>query len=135
MSEILITGGTGFLGSHLVPLLAADGHHLRIIGRSGAPEAEKLGAEVVQAPLQNREAVRRAVSGAEVVYHLAGEVNFHPDDPRRLYELHVDCTRTLLEECLAAKVSRVILASTSGTIGISKLERVATEEDDYPIEA
>lgn len=133
--RILVTGGTGFLGGALVPLLAAEGHRLRLIGRSPAPEAEALGAEVVRAPLQDREAVRRALQGVEAVYHLAGQVSFDPGDPAAMYDLHVQCTRTLLEDCVAAGVGRVVLASSSGTIGISREERVHTEEDPYPIAA
>jgi dihydroflavonol-4-reductase len=133
VSRILVTGGTGFLGGALVPLLAGAGHTLRLIGRSAAPEAERLGAEMVRAPLQDREAVKRALDGVEVVYHLAGQVSFDPEHPEALYELHVGCTRVLLEESLAAGVRRVVMASSSGTIAVSREERVATEDDDYPI--
>ncbi len=131
--NVLVTGGTGFLGSALVPLLAADGHQVRLVARSAAPEAEALGAEVVRAPLQDRAAVRRALEGVEAVFHLAGQVSFDPAEPAALYELHVECTRQLLEDCQAAAVRRFVLASSSGTIAVSKTERVATEEDDYPI--
>ncbi len=131
--KLLVTGGTGFLGGALVPLLAEAGHGLRLIGRSPSPEAAALGAEVVQAPLQDREAVRRALAGVEAVYHLAGQVSFEGSDPAAMYDLHVQCTRVLLEECRAAGVRRVVLASSSGTIGISREERLHTEEDDYPL--
>ena len=133
--RILVTGGTGFLGSALVPLLAADGHALRILARGGAPRAESLGAEVVPAPLEDAEAVRRALEGVEVVYHLAGRVSFDAEDPAALYRLHVEGTRRLLEACAAARVSRLVLASSSGTIGVSRAERTATEADDHPIAA
>jgi len=131
--RILVTGGTGFLGGALVPLLAEAGHTLRLLGRSPAPEAAALGAEVVQAPLQDREAVRRALGGVEAVYHLAGQVSFDPRDPAAMYQLHVQCTRVLLEECRAAGVRRLVLASSSGTIGISREEKLHTEEDDVPL--
>jgi len=131
--RILVTGGTGFLGGALVPQLAEAGHALRLLGRSPAPEAAALGAEVVQAPLQDREAVRRALAGVEAVYHLAGQVSFDPGDPAAMYDLHVQCTRVLLEECRAAGVRRFLLASSSGTIGISREERLHTEEDEYPL--
>jgi len=131
--RILVTGGTGFLGGALVPLLAEAGHALRLLGRSPAPEAAALGAEVVQAPLQDRAALRRALAGVEVVYHLAGQVSFDPGDPAAMYDLHVQCTRVLLEESRAAGVRRLLLASSSGTIGISRQERVHTEEDEVPL--
>ncbi len=132
--KLLVTGGTGFLGAHLVPRLIAAGHEVRIIGRSkpAGPGLEK--AEYVQGDLKNREVVRRALEGVQAVYHLAGLVSFQDQDARRMYELHVDSTRELLRDVRESGVQRVILASTSGTIAVSKEERVGTEDDGYPIE-
>lgn len=132
--KILVTGGTGFLGGALVPRLAAEGHALRLLARRGAPDAERLGAEVISAPLEDDTAVRGALRGVEAVYHLAGEVSFDPEDPARLYALHVQGTRRLLEACVAAGVGRVVVASSSGTIAVSKVDRVATEADPHPID-
>ena len=132
--KLLVTGGTGFLGAHLVPRLVAAGHEVRIIGRSkpAGPGLEK--AEYIQGDLKNREVVRRALEGVQAVYHLAGLVSFQDKDARRMYELHVDSTRELLRDVRESGVQRVILASTSGTIAVSKEERVGTEDDGYPIE-
>ncbi len=131
--RILVTGATGFLGSHLLPLLAEAHHSLRVLARGEAPAAAALGAEVVTAGLRDRPTLRRALAGVEAVYHLAGQVEFDPADPAALFDLHVQGTRVLLEEAHAAGVGRVLLASTSGTVGISKEPRVATEADDYPL--
>lgn len=131
--KLLVTGGTGFLGAHLVPRLVAAGHEVRIIGRSRptGPGFEKV--EYVRGDLKEREAVRRALEGVRAVYHLAGLVSFQDKDARRMYELHVHRTRELLHEVREAGVQRVILASTSGTIAVSREERVGTEEDDHPL--
>ena len=131
--NILVTGGTGFLGSALLPLLAEGGHRLRVIARGDAAGAARLGAEVVRAPLEDRDAVRQALRGVEAVYHLAGHVAFDGRDPAALYRLHVECTRTLLEDAHAAGVSRVVLASTSGTVAISREPKVHGEGDDAAI--
>ncbi|WP_242393688.1 NAD-dependent epimerase/dehydratase family protein [Anaeromyxobacter oryzisoli] len=133
--NLLVTGGTGFLGSTLVPLLAAGGHRLRLLQRSAAPEAERLGAEVVRASLEDADAdaIRAALDGVEAVLHLAGQVSFDPEEPERLYELHVQGTRRLLEACVAAGVKRVVLASSSGTTAVFEEERIGTEADPYPI--
>lgn len=131
--RILVTGATGFLGSHLVPKLIAKGHQVRIIARS-QPGPALAEAEHVKGDLMDRDSVRRALDGIEVVYHLAGLVDFDPKDGgRAMYRLHVDATRELLKDCLAAKIERFILASTSGAIAVSKEERIGTEDDDYPI--
>jgi nucleoside-diphosphate-sugar epimerase len=131
--NVLVTGATGFLGSALLPILAAQGHRLRVMARGDASAAEALGAEVVRASLQDREAVRRALDGIDAVEHLAGQVSFAAKDPAALYDLHVQCTRTLLEDAHAAGVKRFVLASSSGTVAISREEKVHTEDDPHPI--
>lgn len=130
--RILVTGATGFLGSHLVPRLLERGHEVRAIARS-APGPSLARAQFIRSGLEDRDVVRRALEGVEAVYHLAGLVSFDPKDGRRMYQLHVDRTRELLEDVRAAGVKRLVLASTSGTIAVSKEERIATEDDDYPI--
>ena len=131
--RVLVTGGSGFLGRALLPLLVRAGHEVRALARGDLAEARVLGIEVVPGALEDRGAVRRALAGIEAVVHLAGRVDFAPRDPSALYRLHVDGTRTLLEDALAAGVGRVVLASTSGTIGVSESPREATEDDDHPI--
>jgi dihydroflavonol-4-reductase len=133
MSRILVTGGTGFLGSALVPVLVAQGHKLRLLTRGVKLPAAAAGAEVIQGSLADTTILRRALKGVEVVYHLAGQVDFSPGNPTALFDLHVQGTRSLLELCEGAGIERLVLASTSGTIGISTTAREATEADDYPL--
>ncbi len=131
--KILVTGATGFLGTHLLPKLLDAGHRVRALARS-APSRPHPGLEVVQGSLEDRDLVRKAIAGVDAIYHLAGLVSFRPDDGRQMYRLHVDCTRMLLDELKASgQKPRFILASTSGTTAVSKEERLLTEADDYPI--
>jgi dihydroflavonol-4-reductase len=121
------------LGTHLVPRLVAAGHSVRLIGRSKPSGPAYAGTEYVPGDLKDRDAVRRALEGVEGVYHLAGLVSFQPKDARKMFELHVDSTRELLRDVREAGVKRVVLASTSGTIAVSKEEHTANEDADYPI--
>jgi dihydroflavonol-4-reductase len=133
--RILITGATGFLGKAVVPRLAEAGHRIRLFGRSPPGAALLEHGEFVQGDLSDRAAVKRALAGVDVLYHLAGLVSFDPKDGPTMYRLHVAGTRGLLEEARAlGGLQRVVLASTSGTIAASRTERVATEEDLPPIE-
>ena len=132
--KLLVTGATGFLGGALVPLLVRAGHEVRVLARGNAPEAEAAGCEIVRGDVRDADSVRRALAGREGLYHLAGLVSRDPRDAHKMYELHVSGTRVLLAEAERAGLQRVILASSSGTIGVSPVRRVATEEDDYPIE-
>jgi len=106
-----------------------------MLGRS-TPSAELLGhGEFVQGDLADRAAVKRALVGADVLYHLAGQVSFEPAHGPAMYRLHVAGTRSLLEEVRArGGLERLVLASTSGTTAASRTERTATEEDLPPIE-
>ena len=132
--KLLVTGATGFLGGALVPLLVEEGHQVRVLARGGSPDAEALGCVLSSGDVRDPETVRRALHGCEGLYHLAGLVSRDPRDAHKMYELHVSGTRVLLAEAERAGLQRVILASSSGTIGVSPVRRVATEEDDYPIE-
>ena len=130
--KLLVTGATGFLGSTLVPMLREAGHDVRVLVRSGAPFPD---AEGVKGDVRDPDSVRRALAGVEGLYHLAGLVSRDPADARKMYDLHVEGTRNLLTAAAHAGLRRIVLASSSGTIGVSRVRRVATEEDDYPIEA
>jgi len=132
--KLLVTGATGFLGSALLPLLTRAGHQVRVLARGDAAEAEAAGCEIVRGDVRDADVVRRALAGRDGLYHLAGLVSRDPRDAHKMYELHVQGTRVLLAEAERARLERVVLASSSGTIGVSPVRRVATEEDDYPIE-
>jgi len=129
--KLLVTGATGFLGSTLVPMLVEAGHEVRILARSATALKN---VEVVRGDVRDAGSVTRALRDREGLYHLAGLVSRDPADARKMYELHVDGTRNLLTAAEKAGVKRIVLASSSGTIGVSQTRRVATEDDDYPIE-
>jgi dihydroflavonol-4-reductase len=130
---ILITGGTGFLGSHLVKLLAADpavALRLRVLVHSAAPGwLRQLGVPVVQGSVTSPETLAPAVDGVSEIYHLAGLVSHLPEDAHRMYAVHVDGTRFLCEAAVKAGVRRIVMSSTSGTIAVSRREDDIADED------
>jgi nucleoside-diphosphate-sugar epimerase len=81
------------------------------------------------------EAVARAVEGVERIYHLAGLVSSKPGDAHRMAALHVDGTRLLSEAAARAGVSRIVIASTSGTVAVSRrADDVADEGTPAPVD-
>src|SRR5215213_10718216 len=82
----LVTGGTGFLGSHLVRLLVEEGAGpLRVLSTSKPAWLEELGVETVTGSITSPETVARAVEGVAEIYHLAGRVSREPEDAHLMY--------------------------------------------------
>ncbi len=131
-SSVLVTGATGFLGEHLCRALVDDGHIGRGLSRSRSAVLEELGVEHVRGDVLNADEVDRARDGVSAVFHSPpGAVSRDPGDAQRMMRLHVDGTRRVLEQMANAGVRRMILASTSGTIGVSTREEVLDESAPY----
>ncbi len=127
--DVLVTGGTGFIGANLVRALLADGHHVRVLVRpvSGRRTLAGCQVEVVPGDLLDPEPLRRAVAGCRVVFHVAADYRLWVPDPAALYRTNVEGTRHVLEACARARVERVVYTSTVGTLGIPKDGRPGTE--------
>jgi dihydroflavonol-4-reductase len=134
VSNVLVTGATGFLGEHLCRELVARGHTVRGLARTASPILEDAGVEMIRGDVSSDSGggeLARAVAGCACVFHLAGVVSRDPDDGQRMMRLHVDGTRRVLEAMRDAKVPRIVLASTSGTVAVSKDPQVFDETFDY----
>lgn len=126
--KILVTGGTGFLGRHLVRRLLADGHSVRVMARMPSAAQEKRGVETASGDVLDKEAVAAAVKGCQAVFHLAGKVE-RGGDATELYRLHVDGTRNVIEAAAKAGVKRMVLGSTSGTVAVSDKKDFLAHDD------
>ncbi|MBL9016464.1 MAG: NAD-dependent epimerase/dehydratase family protein [Myxococcales bacterium] len=131
MANLLVTGATGFLGEHLCRVLVEQGHTVRGLARSRSGVLADLGVEHIRGDVLSGEDLDRALQGVHAVFHLAGAVSRDPDDAQRMMRLHVDGTRTLMERMHAHGITRMVLASTSGTIGVSKDEEILDESAPY----
>lgn len=119
MAKTLVTGATGFIGSHLARALARRGDELRLLVRKDADEVLLGGIpfERVTGDITDRRAVRRAVEGVERVFHVAGMTSMRASDADRVFEVNLGGTRLIAEEALAAGVERLIHTSSVAAIG------------------
>ncbi|MBF0143914.1 MAG: NAD(P)-dependent oxidoreductase [Magnetococcales bacterium] len=111
--KVLVTGGSGFLGSHIADELTRAGHAVTILDATPSPW---LGPDqrMIVADILDENAVRRAVSGCQAVYHIAGvaDIGKAAKNPLETVRVNVLGTTTLLEACVEAKVQRLLFAST-----------------------
>ena len=121
--KVLVTGATGFTGGHLAQHLVAHGNEVRALVRPRSRERfdrsplHASGVIPFEGDLLERDAVRRAVDGVDVVYHIAATYREagQPDSAYRA--INVDGTRNVLEAAMAANVTRVVHCSTGGVHG------------------
>ncbi|HEY0349652.1 MAG TPA: NAD-dependent epimerase/dehydratase family protein [Pyrinomonadaceae bacterium] len=129
----LITGGTGFLGSHLVRQLVQSGaKDIRVMATSIPEWLTGLGVDTFEGSVTNADDVARAVEGVTEIYHLAGKVSREKDEAREMYKLHVDGTRLLCDAARKTGVQTIVLASSSGTIAVSETGDILSDETCSP---
>jgi len=132
--KVLVTGGTGFVGSHLVRLLVNDGHDVRILYRSEKKLDVLDGLDIVgvQGELDDLDALTRACESVDVVYHVAAKADYWKDDHKDLlYRINVDGTRNVLTACQSAGVRRVVFTSSASAIGFRNDGRASDETEPF----
>ncbi|MGB1698418.1 MAG: NAD-dependent epimerase/dehydratase family protein [Nannocystaceae bacterium] len=136
--RVLVTGATGFLGQHLCAALVDDGFEVVALCRDPESSASQLlpaQVERLQGDVLDADAVSSAALGCEGMFHCAGQVSRDPEDALDMMRVNFEGTKVALTAAKTAKVKRVVLASTSGTIAISESEDdVADETLERPLE-
>ena len=134
--KILVTGGAGFIGSHLVDKLIKDGFNIRVIDNLSSGRLENLTqyrngsrVEVVMGDLKKMEDALKAVDGVDVVFHFAAnpEVRVSTTNPEIHFNENVVATFNLLEAMRRRDVKELVFASSSSVYG--EPEQIPVSED------
>ena len=132
--KILITGGTGFLGTHLVrQFLDAGAKNLRVMASQIPEWMTEAGVESFAGSVTRKEDVGAATNNCEAIYHLAGKVSFAYEGAAEMNKIHVEGTRILCEAAKENKVKNFILASSSGTSAVSETPEIFDETYPPPV--
>ena len=139
--KVLVTGGAGFIGSHLVDHLMEEGYEVRVLDDLSAGSLENLKGwidherfEFMQGDLRRRDVCEKAVKGVDVIFHLAAnpEVRIGAQSPELLYETNVLITYNLLEAIRKEDIKALAFTSSSTVYGEAK--EIPTPEDYGPLE-
>jgi nucleoside-diphosphate-sugar epimerase len=118
--KVLVTGGTGFTGSHLVRRLLDRGHEVRVLDNAPGlfhDELREAGAEIHLGSVADRELVRRMAAGCEVVHHLAAAFRKINLPKSEYWQVNVEGTRHIAEACIDHGVRKLVYCSTQGVHG------------------
>ena len=123
--KALVTGGTGFIGSHLVGTLIEKDYRVRCLVRktSDVSRLEKLGVEVAHGDMLDADSLTRATMGVDVVYHLVGVGDISAVSPKAYQDyrqINVLGTKNLLDACLSSGVGRLVHFSSLAAMGLVK---------------
>ena len=128
--KALVTGGAGFLGSHVTRLLLEQGKDVRVLAQPGTSThlLDGLDVEVVEGDLLDRAAVKRAVAGCRELYHMAAIYAVWHPTPDLIYRVNVEGTRHVMESALDdGRVEKVVHTSSIAAIGIAPGRELADE--------
>jgi dihydroflavonol-4-reductase len=132
----LVTGGTGFVGSHLVRALVERGEQVRCLVRpaSRRDNLENLSVEFVTGDLRDLDSLKQAVKGVKVVYHCAADYRLWCKDPNELYQSNVEGSNNVMQAAFDQGVDRVVYTSTVGCLGLKDDGNPANEDSPVTID-
>ena len=115
--KTLVTGGTGFIGTHLVKALVQQGRDVRCLVRknSDTRQLNELGVELFYGDILNKDSLKNIASDINSVYHLVGVI--YSKKCRDYYRVNFDGTKNLVEVCLPENIDRFIFLSSIAAVG------------------
>jgi dihydroflavonol-4-reductase len=117
----LVTGGTGFVGAHVVRALLARGRAVRCLVRreSRRDNLEGLDVEIAVGDVRDRVSLARALGGVATLYHCAADYRLWVEDPGELSSVNVAGTQNVLAAAAEAGVAKVVYTSSVGALGLN----------------
>jgi nucleoside-diphosphate-sugar epimerase len=132
---IFVTGGSGFLGSHLLRRLVENGEQVRALKRNLQSHTNGTAlnnrVEWVEGDVMNTSSLEKEMSGCEQVYHCAAKISFLPDERDEMMKLNVEGTANVVNTALATGVKKLLHVSSVAAIGRSRGTQLVNEETQW----
>ena len=133
MPAILVTGGTGFVGSSLAIALHQKGHDVRILRREHS-DLRAIGSTNVEhciGDVRDRESLRKAISGCSVVFHTAAVISHWRKERELMFETNIVGTKNVVDTCLELGVHRLVYTSSVSAVGFRSDGKPADETTEF----
>lgn len=127
----LVTGGAGFLGSHIVRALLAEDKKVRVLTLPSESTAaiEDLDIETINGDVTKTETLYPAAKGCDEIYHVAGVVSYWRSHRKMQYKVHVEGTRNICQIALELGIKKMVHTSSAVTIGFSRNKHMIFNEN------
>lgn len=134
MGHFFVTGASGQLGSSLVRYLTQQGHQCTILMRptSYHPILDNLNVDTIIGCIEDSSSYSSILDHVDGVFHCAGVVSYAKKDDSKMITCHQDGTKAILDACLKKNTPKVIVVSSTASLGIPKPTTIATETHPFP---
>ncbi|MGB3364536.1 MAG: SDR family oxidoreductase [Thermodesulfobacteriota bacterium] len=132
----LVTGATGFIGSHIAKKLVDRGEHVKILLRQSSQTSniDDIDVERVYGDVMDTDSVNEALKGCDTLYHTAGVASFRKEDYQKMEEINVKGTSNILNAALEAGIKKAVHTSSIAAIGVDPNRGIANEETKYDLD-
>jgi dihydroflavonol-4-reductase len=124
---ILVTGGSGLVGSHLISYLLKQGKHVRALYRNQPPSLINKNLEWIQGDILDVTDLEIALQGITHVYHCAAIVSFNPKEKQQLFHTNIEGTANVVNACIETGVEKLVYVSSVAALGRFNEAETVTE--------